>query len=70
MRYAQISSGKKLHIVAEAGEEYRGQVIRKGFLSNPLCGQRKHPNGYRMTINVPLAHACKKCVRIANLRGD
>lgn len=64
MRYAQIKRGLKLHIVMEPGEEYRGQVIRTGYLSNPLCGQKT--DGYRMTINMPLANACKKCVAIAN----
>lgn len=60
MRYAQIKSGLKLHIVCEAGEEYRGEVIGPGHLSNPLCGQPVS-NGYRMTVNVPLGHACRKC---------
>ena len=64
MTYAQISSGRKLHLVCEAGEEYRGEIIRKGFLSNPLCGQKTSEN-YRMIINVPLANACKKCIRVA-----
>jgi hypothetical protein len=68
MIYAQIKSGLKLHLVFEPGEELRGEVIRKGFLSNPLCGQ-KH-NGYRMMINVPLAHTCKNCLRIfQSLKG-
>lgn len=62
MKYAQISSGRKLHLVCEAGEEYRGQIIRKGFISAPLCGQKQQ--GYRMTISVPLNNACKKCMKI------
>ena len=66
MVYAQIKGGNKLHLVCEAGEEYRGEVVRKGYLSNPLCGQRVPSSGYRMTINVSLAHACKRCVRIYN----
>lgn len=63
MRYAQIKSSQKLHLVCEAGEEYRGKVIRKGYLSAPLCG-RDSSDGYRMTINVPLGHACQNCQRI------
>lgn len=65
MIYAQISSGRKLHLVCEPGEEYRGEVIRYGRISNPLCGQPLPPKGYRMTINVPLGHACKKCRKLA-----
>ncbi len=64
MLYAQIKSGRKLHLVCEPGDEYRGEVIRSGFLSNPLCGQPCE--AYRMTINVPLANGCKKCRAIYN----
>jgi len=65
VKYAQYKAGNKLHIVLEPGEETpSGNIVRKGYLSNPLCGQRG--DSYRMTINVPLAHACKKCVRISN----
>ena len=52
MIYAQIKSGQKLHLVFDA----------EGKLSQPLCGQRAE--SYRMSINAPLAHACKKCQRI------
>lgn len=69
MIYAQIKSGSKLHLACEPGEEYRGEVIRKGFLSKPLCGQPA-PNGYRMTVNLPLAHACKRCQRVARARRE
>ena len=62
MTYAQYKGGLKLHLVCEPGEEYRGEVIRVGQLSWPLCGLRM-PGGYRMTINVPLANACGNCVR-------
>jgi hypothetical protein len=64
MRYAQEKSGQKLHLVCEPGEEYRGEVIRAGRLSHPLCGRKAA--SYRMTINMPLAHACKNCVRVRN----
>ena len=64
MTYAQFSAGRKLHIVCEPGEEYRGEVIRIGRLSWPLCGLHSRPR-YRMTINVPLANCCKNCLRAA-----
>lgn len=57
MRYAQIKSGHKLHLVFEAD----------GVVSNPLCGT--HVDGYRMTINVPLGHACKRCMRVYHQNG-
>ena len=28
------------------------------------------PNGYRMTINLPLGHACKNCRRVHNAWGN
>lgn len=64
MRYAQIKAGHKLHLVFEPGEEYRGEVIRSGFISAPLCGTPHFKGKYRMTINVPLANACKNCLRV------
>lgn len=69
MRYAQIRSGQKLHLVFEPGEGWeRRQLVPAGRLSQPICGMvAKH--GYRMTINVPLAHACKRCIRVARARG-
>jgi len=69
MRYAQIKAGRRLHLVYEAGEGVDDQhIIKAGFLSNPLCGQPA-PNGYRMTINVPLANACKRCIKVFNARS-
>ena len=65
-RYAQIKAGQRLHIVREPGEEYQGEVVRIGKLSQPLCWRRTNRYRYRMTINVPLANACKNCVRIDN----
>lgn len=67
MRYAQIEGGLKLHLVHEAGEEHRGQIMRKGYLSAPLCGTSRFKGKYRMTINVPLAHACKNCLRVKRI---
>lgn len=57
MRYAQIKSGNKLHLVFEA----------EGSISNPICGIKT--DKYRMTINVPLGHACRNCSRINNVNG-
>jgi len=68
MRYAQVSGGQKLHLVYEPGEGHGDQIVRAGFLSAPLCG-RPVPNGYRMTINVSLAHACQNCVRVVRARS-
>ncbi|HTV71176.1 MAG TPA: hypothetical protein VMF90_21820 [Rhizobiaceae bacterium] len=65
MTYAQIDKGMKLHIVCEPGEEYRGEVIRIGHLSAPLCCTPRFRGFYRMTINVPLGNACKNCRRVA-----
>jgi len=59
MIYAQIKSGRKLHLAMQPGEEFRGEVIRAGQISKPICGQPAE--GYRMTINMPLGNACKKC---------
>jgi len=64
MRYAQIKSGHKLHLVCEAGEEYHGEVVRSGYVSAPLCRTPAFKGQYRMTINVPLANACKNCLRV------
>ena len=57
MRYAQITSGRKLHLIFNA----------EGELSQPICGITT--NRYRMTINVPLAHACHNCLRIFDING-
>ena len=68
MRYAQIKSGQKLHLIYEPGEGINRQsLIPAGHLSLPLCN-RKFAGDYRITINVPLAHACKNCLRIYEKR--
>lgn len=64
MRYAQIKSGQKLHLVCEPGEDYRGEVVRAGYVSAPLCRAAHFRGNYRMTINVPLGNACKNCLRV------
>lgn len=68
MRYAQASGGQKLHLVYEPGEGTDAQhLIPVGSVSQPLCG-RSVPNGYRMTINVPLSNACRNCQRVYRAR--
>lgn len=57
MKYAQIKPGQKLHLVFSS----------EGYVSNPLCGIKA--TSYRMTINVPLGHACKNCQRVHSLNG-
>jgi hypothetical protein len=69
MIYAQIKSGRKLHLACEAGEEDRGSVVRYGYLGAPLCGQPMEGN-YRMTCNLPLAHSCQRCQRVYRARAN
>jgi len=69
MRYAQINSGNKLHLIFEAGEGFeRDNLIPAGYVSAPLCHTSAYNGRYRMTINVPLAHACKNCQRVYKKR--
>lgn len=68
MRYAQIKGGQKLHLVYEAGEGVDSKnLIPAGQVSWPICG-RDASGGYRMTINMPLANACKNCQRVYRAR--
>lgn len=67
MIYAQIKGGRKLHLACEPGEEFRGEIIRAGYISRPICGQ-PWDGHYRMTINVSLGEACKKCSETYRLR--
>lgn len=68
MRYAQIKGGLKLHLVYEPGEgPDDAHLVKAGFLSSPLCNQSFEGN-YRMTINVPLANACRNCLRVYDAR--
>ena len=65
MRYAQIRGGQKLHLVFEAGEGWDEQhLIHANCVSKPLCNTSNFKGNYRMTINLPLAHACKNCLRV------
>ena len=68
MIYAQISSGLKMHMVYEPGEGPADAIVRAGHLSAPLCGTRAFSGHFRMTCNLPLAHACKNCVRVWRAR--
>lgn len=64
MRYAQVEGGQKLHLAYGPGEGVDDQhLVKAGHISDPICG-RPAPNGYRMTINVPLGNACKRCLRV------
>lgn len=68
VRYAQVKGGQRLHLVYEPGEGPDDQhIVRAGHLSLPICG-RPAPDGYRMTINMPLANACRNCRRVYNAR--
>lgn len=69
MLYAQIKSGQKLHLVYEAGEGPNPQhLVPRGNVSAPICGERTFAGHYRMTINVPLANACKRCRKVSETR--
>ena len=65
MKYAQIKAGQKLHLVYEAGEGKDAEhLVPAGSLSAPLCHTRHFKGTYRMSINLPLANACKNCTRV------
>jgi hypothetical protein len=66
--YAQIKSGKRLHLVYEPGEgKDDSSIVRAGNLSLPLCG-RTFAGNYRMSCNLPLGNACRACNRVYNAR--
>jgi hypothetical protein len=70
MIYAQIAGGLKLHLAYEPGEGLDdAHLIRAGTLSAPLCGTPRFIGQYRMTCNMPLAHACKTCQRVYQQRA-
>lgn len=68
MIYAQIKSGRKLHLALEPGEaDQNGKIAPAGRLSYPICGTpMKEGASYRMTCNLPLAHACRRCRAVAS----
>ena len=56
--YAQEFGGQKLHVVEKFAD---GCVANRA-----LCGRSPISRGaWRMTINVPMKRACKRCVRVA-----
>ena len=55
-RYAQLSGRRKLHIAEMLAD---GHVIDRA-----ICGQTTRNATWRVTINVPLVHVCKKCMRL------
>jgi hypothetical protein len=62
--YAQRLGGLKLHIVEKFAD---GAVADRA-----LCGVGPDSvrGNWRMTINVPLAHACRNCTRISRRGSD
>jgi len=72
MRFMQIKGGQKLHLVYEPGEGKSPQtLIPAGRVSAPICGRGPDSDGgFRMTINVPLNNACKRCQRILRARTN
>jgi len=69
----QIKGGQKLHLVYEPGEgPSADRLIPAGRVSSPLCGRKPdnplYRDGYKMTIDVPLANACKRCLRVLSAR--
>ena len=70
MRYMQIKSGQRLHLVYEPGEgRHPTDLIPAGHLSAPICGRGFDSNGnFRMTINVSLGNACRNCLRVYQAR--
>jgi hypothetical protein len=59
VRWAQHRRGQKLHLVP--------MLAKDEPLLIALCG--KHVEHWRMTINAPLAHACKNCCRVDRQNG-
>ena len=69
MIYAQVASGQKLHLAYQPGEGPDPRnLVPAGRLSTPLCGRPVSGGYYRMTINVPLANACRNCLRVHRAR--
>lgn len=70
MKYARIEEGQKLHLVCEAGEGYRGQVIPDGYLSLPFCGRLASCYCTTTDKTPPSVDMiCGACVRILYTRG-
>jgi len=74
MTYMQIKGGQRLHLVYTPGEGRDDRhLIPAGYVGHPICGRipnnKKCRGGFKMTINVPLANACKNCLRVHNARN-
>jgi hypothetical protein len=63
VRYAQEKGGQQLHLVEEVDLDIYGDTVKH----TALCGKRAD-SGWRMTINMPLGHACKNCLRVLEAR--
>ena len=62
MSGAQEYGGQRLHLVREVDPTFNGG---REVEDHALCGRSNGKRGHwRMTINVPLANACKNCVRV------
>lgn len=71
MRYAQIKSGQRLHLVYEAGEGTSpDKLTPRGHLSAPICDERTFAGRYRMSANNPLGNCCKNCRRVWHARRN
>lgn len=69
MIYAQVKGGQKLHLAYQAGEGVDDRnLVKAGHISAPICGRPLPEEGYRMTINLPLANACQNCQRVQRAR--
>ena len=68
MRYAQEYGGQQLHLV----NEYINNRTNETLVSDrALCGRSNRKRGaWRMTINAPLGHACKNCLRVLGAMRD
>ena len=66
MRYAQRAGGQKLHLVYETDPTLTGYAVAQ----TAFCGRTPKWSTWRMTINVPLARACKACLRVLAARMD
>ena len=61
-RYAQEQPGQRLHLVEMWVDGTEAQ--------RALCGREPTSRGdWRMTINVPLANACRSCLKPKQLEG-
>lgn len=62
--YAQARARRQLHIIEVCNPTLLDRIE---LSSSALCGRRptRSDGRWRMTVNVPLGHACKDCLRRA-----